>query len=83
MFVQPSEFTQPIDTINARLRQYAAQKQGVHYVDCSSFYLVEGGTRIDKDLMPDSLHPNAAGFELMAQCLEDIVGSLMGEGAVA
>lgn len=81
MFVQPSEFTEAINTINVRLETYAAQKDGVHYVDCSSWYLVDQGTRINKDVMPDSLHPNAAGFELMAQCLEGTVAKLMGDTA--
>lgn len=79
MFVQPSDFTAPINSINARLERYASRTPGVHFVDCSSFYLVDGGTRIDKELMPDSLHPSAAGFELMAQCLEGLVATLMGD----
>lgn len=80
--MQPSEFTEAINTINARLETYSAQRQGVYYVDCSSWYLVDEGTRIDKELMPDSLHPNAAGFELMARCLEGTVTALMGDASI-
>lgn len=30
-------------------------------------------------LLPDGLHPNAAGMELIAQCLEKVIGPLMQE----
>lgn len=29
--------------------------------------------------MPDGLHPNAAGMELMAKCLEPRIAQLMGQ----
>lgn len=81
MFNQPSEFTDAINLINARVQAYAAasQHERVHFVDCSAGYLVDGGAHISKDLMPDALHPSGAGFEVMAQCLEGLVDKLMGE----
>jgi lysophospholipase L1-like esterase len=33
--------------------------------------------QIDPELMPDALHPNAAGMELFAQCLSPLVDDLM------
>lgn len=32
-------------------------------------------------LLPDGLHPNAAGMECVAQCLEKVIGPLMQEQA--
>ncbi len=80
MFNQPSEFTNAINVINARVETYAQQhSKNVHFVECSAGYLVDGGAHISKDLMPDALHPSAAGFEVMAQCIGGIVDELMGE----
>ncbi len=44
--------------------------------------MVCGGPRdlcvqIHPELMPDALHPNAAGMELFAQCLSPLVDELM------
>lgn len=33
--------------------------------------------QIHPELMPDALHPNAAGMELFAQCLSPLVDELM------
>lgn len=33
--------------------------------------------QIHPELMPDALHPNAAGMELFAQCLSPLVDQLM------
>ena len=33
--------------------------------------------QIYPELMPDALHPNAAGMELFAQCLSPLVDELM------
>lgn len=81
-YKQPSVFTPAVDLINARLEQYAATNPKAHYVDCSSYYLING-TEIDKRLMPDSLHPSMEGFELMAQCIEGMVQKLMGQAATS
>lgn len=33
------------------------------------------------ELMPDALHPNAAGMELLAQCLSPVVDEIMAHAA--
>lgn len=35
-----------------------------------------------QDLMPDGLHPNAAGMERLAQCLDPLVAELMAQPVV-
>ena len=41
---------------------------------CSSYAM-------GQDLMPDGLHPNAAGMELMAECLDPLVACLVAQPA--
>ena len=62
----------------------AAYPGRAHYVDCGSPFLLRegralratslnqasGGELVDRTLMPDRLHPNAAGHRLWARCLQ-------------
>jgi arylsulfatase A-like enzyme/lysophospholipase L1-like esterase len=41
----------------------------VHYLDISDTFLDANGT-LPKDIMPDSLHPKEAGYELWAEAIE-------------
>jgi lysophospholipase L1-like esterase len=43
----------------------------IEFVDCGSQFLTKGTTReeVDMDLMPDRLHPNAKGMEIIADCI--------------
>ena len=51
-------------------------KQGI---DCGlpEMWLMLRPAQILPELMPDALHPNAAGMELLAQCLSPVVDELM------
>ncbi len=57
-----------IRALNAWIREYAA-KNGLVYVDYySSMATVEGGLKAE--LSPDGVHPNKAGYEIMAPLAE-------------
>lgn len=50
--------------------QYGADRLGM--IECSSkFIAVDSDTGVDQNLMPDLLHPNAAGHVFLADCILD------------
>lgn len=55
--------------LNAKLRQLCAEWQAT-YVDYYSSMQVPGTDRICKELVEEGLHPNAAGYNRMAQVLK-------------
>ena len=52
-----------------QMQELARQDFMLHYIDCSSGYV--NSTDILTSLMPDGLHPNAAGQELLAKVSSD------------
>ena len=51
----------------------------VQYIDCGEAFLVsapEGGRNIDRRIMPDGVHPNAAGMDSLGLCLDPTVAYL-------
>ena len=51
------------------LQEMALREAKVHFLDCGApFVLPEGG--LDSSILPDALHPNAGGMELLAACLK-------------
>jgi len=50
----------------------------VHWLDCSRLFLTADSGSIDPTLLPDGVHPNAAGHELLAQCLDPLLQRLLG-----
>ena len=58
-------------------RKLAGSDRAVHFLDCGSHFLTPGGSAIDAGLMPDAVHPNAAGYELLAQCLHGTLSKLL------
>ena len=50
----------------------------VFYLDIGSKFLEPDGT-LSKDIMPDFLHPNAKGYAIWAEAMEDEIAELMGE----
>ena len=60
---------------------YAATQSRVQFLDCSQRFLNSNRTAIDATLLPDSLHPSAAGMERgIAQCIKPLVDLLMQVG---
>ena len=57
-----------IRELNAWIKEYAA-KNGIVYVDYYSA-MVNGEGSLKKEFSPDGVHPNAAGYEIMAPLAE-------------
>jgi len=55
-----------------------ADGEMIHYLDINSSFLTDDEL-LTKDIMPDYLHPNKAGYEIWAQAIEPKVAQLMGE----
>ncbi|KAK9805428.1 hypothetical protein WJX73_004800 [Symbiochloris irregularis] len=71
-YAQPSVFTAAIDATNRCLQAYAALHERVDFVSCGHVFLqkLQGSGAEVLVKMPDGLHPNAEGMELLAQCLK-------------
>ena len=66
---------------NAQASQLAskvADGKMIHYLDINSRFLTEDGL-LPKDIMPDYLHPNKAGYKIWAEDIELKVAELMGK----
>jgi hypothetical protein len=50
----------------------------MHPLDCGSFFLTDKG--VDPVLMPDGLHPEKAGMEVLAECLAPTIALYMEDG---
>lgn len=61
-----------------RLIAKLADGKTVHFLDINPSFLEADGT-LSKDIMPDLLHPNAAGYEIWAKAIEGKVKELMAE----
>lgn len=55
-----------------------ADGKKVHYMDLRDKFIEKDATLSPK-IMPDALHPNAAGYEIWARAIETKVAELMGE----
>jgi lysophospholipase L1-like esterase len=71
----PSTYTAALRGVNARLRDASRRDPKLHYLDCGSRFLK--GKTIDASLMPDALHPNAAGHRVLAACMRPLIAKLM------
>jgi beta-glucosidase len=60
------------------LASRVADGKMIHYLDINSRFLTEDGL-LTKDIMPDYLHPNKAGYKIWAEAIEPKVAELMGE----
>lgn len=67
----------------ATRRSYTRLDARLHFVDCGDRFFAAGGRAIDGALMPDALHPNAAGHELLAECLDPLITRLMQQPSAA
>ncbi len=50
----------------------------IHYLNINSSFLTEDGL-LTKDIMPDYLHPNKAGYKIWAEAIKPKIAQLMGE----
>ncbi|BDA46856.1 probable platelet-activating factor acetylhydrolase IB subunit gamma at N-terminal half [Coccomyxa sp. Obi] len=75
--VWPNPYTMSISFVNAALAQMSSQDSRVHFLNCTSLLL--SGGQMHPDLMPDGLHPSAAGMELIARSLSPLIDRLMAD----
>ncbi len=60
------------------LASQIADGKMIHYLDINSGFLSKDGM-LSRDIMPDFLHPNKAGYKIWAEAIEPKVAELMGE----
>jgi len=71
-----------IKSINEQLQRYATKREQVHYYDCSHIFLknytvTDDALRIDRSLMSDFVHPNAAGYRAWGADIVNKLDSLL------
>ncbi|CAL8464562.1 g4097 [Coccomyxa elongata] len=75
-FSLPSKFSGAIAKINSYLASFAemhSSRKHVRFVDCGAHFLAEDESRLDEELLPDGVQPNAAGMDALAQCLLPVI----------
>jgi beta-glucosidase len=55
-----------------------ADGKTIYYLDINSSFLTDDGL-LSKDIMPDHLHPNKAGYKIWAEAMEPKIAQLMDE----
>lgn len=65
------------DDINAIIKDYA-DNETVFWLDISDVFLNEDGT-LNRELMPDALHPNVDGYRAWAKAMEPTLQRLLDE----
>lgn len=75
-FNLPSDYSSAIALVNNRLEQLAISNVLFHFADCGPSLTVNG--KLSPDLMPDALHPNAVGMQLLAECIAPFMRSHAG-----
>jgi beta-glucosidase len=65
------------DQVNGILQTYADNKT-VYWLDLKETFLSKDGM-LRKDLMPDALHPNVAGYREWAKAMEPKLTELLGK----
>jgi len=68
------------DAVNARIKDFG-DKEKVHWLDVGGAFLGDGGV-LPKEVMPDFLHPQAAGYQLWAEAMEGRIAELTGTAEV-
>ena len=78
-----SSFLPAIEKLNKAVEEGSRQlketfgSNRLSLLDCgSSFYGQDSVSEVDESLMPDLLHPNAAGHRILGKCIMDLVQGL-------
>lgn len=78
--IQPqhcSTVTHRLCPLTSLRRDYTRLDAKLHFIDCGERFFTTDQKSIDAAIMPDALHPNAAGYQLLAECLDPLVTKLM------
>ncbi len=70
-----SPLRQAVTAINDIISKFDDEKK-TRYLDITSKFLDAAG-EIPKDIMPDELHPNAAGYEIWAKSMQPLLDEMM------
>ena len=62
----------------SKLASELADGKMIHYLDINDKFLTKDGF-LSKNIMPDYLHPNEAGYKIWAEAIEPKVAELMGD----
>ena len=62
----------------SKLASKIADDKMIHYLDINDKFLTKDGF-LSKNIMPDYLHPNEAGYKIWAEAIEPKVAELMGD----
>jgi lysophospholipase L1-like esterase len=73
----PQELQDKLKKVNTLIADLAADKM-VTFFDMGRFFLDDAGV-LPASVMPDLLHPNAAGYKIWAEAIEPYIAELMGE----
>jgi beta-glucosidase len=60
------------------LASKVADNKTIYYLDINNSFLTKDGL-LNKDIMPDYLHPSKAGYKIWAEAVEPKIAQLMGE----
>jgi beta-glucosidase len=71
-------FRAQIKTVNDTISKLADGKN-VRFLDIGKEFLSDDGT-LPKDVMPDSLHPNAKGYQIWADAIDPAIKEMMDDG---
>lgn len=70
-----SDYRKQIEEVNRRLPAIGGDGQVV-YIDCGAPFLLPDG-EVDRRLMPDGIHPNAAGYEILTAAIKAALGDTL------
>ena len=57
-----------------RWQALAALDERMHFLDCGAGFVSAGGASVNASMLPgDALHPNAAGYRVLAACLNPTI----------
>lgn len=54
----------------------AETNQKVHFLDCGAPFVLEGGG-LKSAILPDALHPNTEGMNLLGACIQPVLDNVM------
>lgn len=81
IFPRGADATDPKRKKNEKANQLIAEladDKQVYFMDINEKFLEEDGT-LSREIMPDLLHPNAAGYEIWSKAIESKVTELMAD----